>query len=613
VTVFRYQMPLSVTLMSPFATRGLIFNRASLDLPLARNDNTGDDGKGELILPGTLITGVVRAALTRLAEAASGEVDLGGETRMLKEDLDALFGHESRKDTRAAQEGWRVANEPERAQLVIRDLVIDETSKRKQIQERRDYPRIKLDEELASVIEGFLQFVEMPFAIGEEITFAGTADLKVGAIGADRTEALLRKALALVPAVGAIKSSGFGRLLKYDVGAATAVRAIGTGTSVRTGVPLPVEYRIDRPFLVGGRMASANLFKGSPVIPGATIKGALAATLATAKRMTADMAALLAEITIGHAFPRPAAGSPGDRPWQPLPLSLATSDCEKRVFLFDRLFDPLAVTTINGRLATLAFQGDTKHETLLKEHFGLGWDLPEYEVRTRTKIDPDTGSAAFENDAGQLFSYAAVKAGQHLWRGRLFIPDGVDPALAKEVVGLLETGIVGLGKTGALIQATIGSKGPVPPNPSPERPYALMLATPALLNDLDALRGGRSLFDDYACYWRGVGYELKCFFARQELVGGYLALRYPPRQGVCEPYFVTEPGSVFLVEPMDGAVSLQDLLTFGLKPNAAFAGRDWRTCPFLPTSGFGQVVLDAVDHRGLAGGIDITPKKEKVA
>ena len=200
MTLFRYEIPLSITLISPFATRGLIVDRASIDLPLARNRDK------QLILPGTLITGILRAALARLAEAVPGDVPLGNETRPLIEDVAALFGDGSKKDQRAEQAAWRVHNEPNRGQLAIRDLVIlAKDWEEKRIMDRQDYPRIQIDEKLGSVREGFLQFVEMPFAIGREVTFEGIIDLKRGTVGPDRAVALLNKALALVPALGAIK------------------------------------------------------------------------------------------------------------------------------------------------------------------------------------------------------------------------------------------------------------------------------------------------------------------------------------------------------------------------------------------------------------------------
>lgn len=600
MTLIRHEIPISITLISPFATRGLIVDRASIDLPLARNRDK------QLILPGTLITGILRAALQRLADAASGTTPLVNE-------IAALFGGGSKKDTRVSQDAWRVHNEPNRGQLAIRDLVILATDwQEKRIKHRQDYPRIRIDEDLGSVKEGFLQFIEMPFAIGEEVTFEGIIDLKVGTVGPDRAVALLNKALALVPALGAIKSSGFGRLAHTgcEVKPAQPIHATSTPKSLRTGVPLGVTYTIDRPFLAGGRMASANLFKGSAVIPGSAIKGTLAEALQRAGQMTDAMRDLLAAVTIGHVFPKPVPAEPGQKRWRPIPLSLATVHYNNSSYLYDRLRlclladQPLEPPRIDRRARTLTFLGDMKDKEPLQRYLGIAWDPPAYDVRTRTKIDPETGAAEYDakTKSGQLFSYAAVDPAGFDWQGRIVFPADAAPALVGEILALLEQGVVGLGKTGALLKASIG--GPVD-MPTSDPPYALTLATPAVLNDLEALRDGRSLRDDYAAYWDGLGYTLLTFFAAQRLEGGYVALRYPPRPGACEPYLVTKPGSVFLIKPKgSGDVTpLSDLLTFGLPPRGPIAKPEWENCPFLPQNGFGEVHLNAVDHQGLRTGM----------
>lgn len=137
--------------------------------------------------------------------------------------------------------------------------------------------------------------------------------------------------------------------------------------------------------------------------------------------------------------------------------------------------------------------------------------------------------------------------------------------------------------------------------------------TSAALNDVDALRQGCSLADDYAAYWRRLGFTLKQFFASQQLVGGYVALRYPPKTGRCEPYLLTEPGSVFLVEPTVGAGPIERLLTHGLPPTDWIYNRTWEGTPFLPANGFGEVRLNVVDHRALLDGQTIGERGSRAA
>lgn len=619
MTVLRYEIPISVTLVSPFATRGLVVDRASIDLPLAR------DQEGRFILPGTLITGVLRAALRRLAEAAAGDIPLGGQTRKLTQDRADLFGRASEEDDERSLDAWRVSNTPHRAQLAIRDLVVTPASLAHQLQRRQDYPRIRVDKDTGSVGEGFLQFVEMPFAIGRTVTFSGIADLRRGAVSPERAVALLEKLLALAPALGAIKSSGFGRLadVGFSVGAATeVVTSARRSRAPSAGDPIQVIYSIDRPFLVGGRMASANLFKGSFVVPGAAIKGTLATAVEDAGLGGAAMADLLSRITIGHAFPQPvdAQGEPTAGPWRPLPLSLATAEVGQGPHRHTKLYDRLRADRDSPlpkdgeRTLVLSFAPDFKgDDDRIRADLGLAKGGLAYDVRTRTKIDEGTGVAAYDRaaEAGQLFSYAAVKSKDHVWVGRIVLPEGADPALVADIVGLLETGIVGLGKTGAMLGAVFGQPTAATATPAP--PYALTLMTPAVLNDLEALNAHRSLFDDYGAYWRALGYRLVRFFAAQELEGGYVALRYPPRPGSCSSYLLTQPGSVFLVEPEEAATPIVELLTFGLPPNGWLKNPTWRTTPFLRENGFGEVRLNAVDHAALRQGRDLAARQEHAA
>lgn len=604
MTVFRYEIPLSLTLVSPFATRGPAA-RDTFDLPLARNE------KNELILPSTLICGVVRAALARLAE------ELPDDARLrLEAEIRALFGSGSRRDSSATQAAWQVANEPSRGQLAIRDLVLDEASAEKELQNAKDYPRIQIDECLGSVNEGFLQFVELPFLIGDEVTFTGTVDLNVGTVAPERAQTLLRKALALVPAIGAIKSSGFGRVACSNVSPAIVPIAAAVAARRRAaGALLQVTYSMDRPFLVGGRMASANLFEGSPVIPGGAIKGTLAEALTRSSRMTDAMRNFVAGLTVGHAFPRPASGQ---RSWQPLPLSVATATHEQAPIVFDRLLatDPEGPLrrSGSGKALTLSYFPDIKDrsdDSPLRAQLGLDCKTPSYVVRTRTKIDAERGNAAFEDGAGQLFSYAAVSPSGFVWVGRWVLPEDTDATLADEVEAFLRQGIVGLGKTGALLKAESIEVAPAVPVTTP--PYALTLMTSAALNDVDTLRRGCSLADDYAAYWQCLGYTLKQFFASQQLVGGYAALRYPPKTGRCEPYLLTEAGSVFLVEPAAGARPIEQLLAHGLPPTDWIDNRTWQGTPFLPTNGFGEVRLNVVDHQALLDGQTIEERGNRAA
>lgn len=225
-------------------------------------------------------------------------------------------------------------------------------------------------------------------------------------------------------------------------------------------------------------------------------------------------------------------------------------------------------------------------------------------------LDPDHAVFEVGGDfaaGGQLFSHAAVTANRHEWCGRIVAPDGFDQAVFDEILGYLQAGLAGLGKTGAIITAKSIAARPNEKAGSPPL-YALTLLTPALLNNVAELRKQRSLFDDYAAYWQGHGFDLVRHYAKQRLEGGYIALRYPPPSDSARPdsYVLTEPGSVFLLRAAAGSSAGQAMARmqrFGLPPNGYYGRVDWTNCPFLPSNGFGQVQLDRVDHEALAQGV----------
>lgn len=583
MTVLRHEFEIEVRLVSPFITRGMVIDRALIDAPLAKN------AQGHEILPATLVKGVLRAALVRLERAQPA----------LETEIAQLFGSISQRNQAATRDGWRVANEPDRGCLLLDDLVIDDTGLTRLDRNHGAYARIEIDKDLGAVREGHLQFVELPFAIGTPVAFKGRAELRGSAIAPARAREMLQKALALVPAIGAIKSAGFGRVAGFDVG---PPKAIATRPHGAAAMALDLTYCIDRPFLVGGQMRTANLSVGDRVIPGSAIKGTLAETLRGAGLMDPDIERFLAGLVIGHAFPKPR-GHTGCA-WQPPPLSLALAD--------DKLVDRLMVDVeecgdLNGELRRFDFAPDIKNDQPLRDHLGQGWELPGYNVRTRTKIDPVRGSAAYENGAGQLFSLAAVEAHNHFWQGRMVARQECDRQRLEQVLGVLQCGATGFGKTNARL--CLEGATPLTPPPIGQPPHALTLQTSALLNDPDQLRQGRSLFDDYAAYWAERGYRLLRFFASQRLDGGYLALRYPPHPGRIEPWLLTEPGSIFLLQPENAAEDLATLILNGLPLPGWLAGRTWQDCPFLPQNGFGQIRLDAVDHHALAQGVAVAREK----
>ena len=136
--------------------------------------------------------------------------------------------------------------------------------------------------------------------------------------------------------------------------------------------------------------------------------------------------------------------------------------------------------------------------------------------------------------------------------------------------------------------------------------WRVVLQTPACLHGPHATRSSErepvtALRADYEAYWYdvldGTG-RLVEFMAQQRLVGGYIARRYPVADGAgYEPYLLTEPGSIFLIEAAgphaedDMAARLAAFAVAGIPLGSAWPEdrRNWRRHPFLPEAGWGEV------------------------
>ncbi len=247
----------------------------------------------------------------------------------------------------------------------------------------------------------------------------------------------------------------------------------------------------------------------------------------------------------------------------------------------------------------------------MREAFGWA-DVPR-EVRTRTAIDPGTGRAKDEN----LFSYGLVvpdKPGQeHVWETQIgldLVPAGERQAVRDELAKLFAHGLPNVGKTRAVAAVEWLPMATDPPRVARtgtpiNGKHVVTLQTDFLMTDPATLQtSGKTLHDAYADFWReasGGALELVRFFARQSLHGGYLRKRFG-QKGSYEPYLVTDHGSTFVLTAIgpDASAKLAEWTAGGLplpKWVKDQCGEPlWKTCPFVPENGFGEVVVDLACH-----------------
>ena len=401
------------------------------------------------------------------------------------------------------------------------------------------------------------------------------------------------------------------------------------------GIDVPSRWRVvlnfKEPFCIAQPTPERNLFASSDIIPGGALKGAIARSMLTSsviedRRHARDLvedtdlghlARHFSALRFSHAFPAEASAFKGQnhaliddsgRPRPPnatrpsiAPLSLVQTD-NGRLFDVARQDGP---GRIAGRLP--AFRGDWKGEGVLSRYFP--WPQPERELRVRTAIDGDYLSA----EPDKLFAYELIRPGGFMWLGELDLTaienHGERSSVIRELTELVADGLSGLGKTLAtaelLLEPIEDERPPADPRRLQDGKITLTLQTPALLCQLDDLEGdGEALHRAYVIAFEtlsGGAMKLRRFFADQRLAGGP-HYRHRFMRADYQPWVLTEPGSVFLLEvvPEEREAALAWLASIErhgldipvhLLPDCESAEL-FQRLPFLRQNGYGEIAID---------------------
>jgi hypothetical protein len=572
------------------------------------------------LVPADQVKGLLRAACVTLERATDGAVVNAVE-------IDALFGSRSpdRKDDGSEQD------RPLRGALIFGDLVAEKSSTCGTI------TRVHIDPVTGAAHTGHLQTVDLVAPLGRKVVFRGRVIARIdpaklpgaGTDPAAWAAGLLDKAIRVIPAVGALKSAGFGQVV-------SAGASLSKDGALDLVPPQPREaedthrsYRVtfDRRLLVDAERVADNVWQGSDIIPGAVFKGALAERLRLAGgNPEADgdvFGRALAAIRVSHAFP--ACYHP-NRPMElplPLPLSLFVDGASDRVSIAaDALLDgkPGLAPRRHGRIPV--FQADWKEDDHQKVRTLLGLakpDAPAKLPRGHVKIGRD-----YVAEEGNLYIDVARS---HLVNGNSETPwnwyldihqGGAEAGIFGGFLEILKEGLDGIGATGAHATFHLTPRSRPPATVSEVQPgsglWAVTLATPAMILDPWELQGyppKKTLFDAYADYWNETaGAKLENFYASQRLTGGYIAMRRRLYGKYYYPFLLTEPGSVFLLRG-DLRHGLTRLLASGLPAKALYdpyhkqkaVPPEWKTCPYLPENGYGEILVNGIDHAKYAQGV----------
>jgi hypothetical protein len=595
-----YRADVTITVTGPLLTKSSAPGAWGVDSVCARN------AAGELILPWTMIKGRIRDAWRELRHVGGPDL-VPDPIEILGPENEGAAGNRSHPDGSFTRHN---------TSLFGTDFVLKREHEDRLHELTRT--RISQDPDRHAASEDMLQVMESLFQAGEKYDFEGVIEYDApDRRAADDVKRMVVKSLRWAGVLGSQTSVGFGGISKIDWHARDP-QPVAFGDTAPKATNMWLRLTADQPLCITEERSKENLFVGGVVIPGAVIKGSVAAQwrrelgLAGAEVAPGDdlarpeLAAGFEKIRFSHA--RPVAKGATARPVV-IPLSLAKVGSAYR--------DMAQLRTPPDDMAVPPeFQPDWKDWTKVNTDFG--WPKVRKELRVRTAID----ATARRAKTGNLFAYETV------------VPDGLEwycevsfqaltcatAAQARaQLLDLLRFGLRGVGKTKATLRAELAE----PPAPkvaslsgAQNGAYILSLQTPALLVPPTALRGSRdpehllnayrSVFDDLSHH----ALRLENLFASQFLQGGlYLHRRFQDEHHY-QPYALTAAGSVFVFRIVDGQEQrasefVNQWWESGL-PVPAWAVREfarnggdgahWKNNPFVPENGFGEVAVNLETH-----------------
>ncbi len=576
-----FRIKMTLTMISPTLSQGMEGKKLGIDTAawlqeIIQNNN---EVQKRPALPASLIRGNLLHSWKQLAKITAS-------TWISDRKINELLGSEAESST----------YNPNYASLRMPDYWLAE----KPIDESRLH-RITINPDTGTVKKGMLQVLEIPHPVGAEVKYSGSFEIALA--NNDEAEILrtkIEKAFKFIPALGAFKGIGFGRIKSVDVDS-PVLQTTDLELSIDDD-DFGLEVTLDRPFCFAKpHPEQSNLFSSLDYIPGAAIKGAIARRIKQLGTPSEFVIIVdyLSQIRFTHAQPDTADGKKTRR--SAIPLSLVYCD--------GKFFDA-SLQTLN-KTSEIKFQIDWKNpqwEIVTGVFRGKNVPAPEHELRVRTKINMERNSA--EDEA--LFSYESIKTDKHVWRSNVSLQakdSEKSEAVKKALSKLFALGLNGLGKTRACTQTikinkpfpfTVGSNDLIE-----NRKVRLVLQSDTLLLPPDLkippTNGDDELKKAYAAAWDGLANNehkilvLSDYYTTQRLFGGsYFWRRFQNSSAIYKPYILTEAGSVFIFKVLDeekAKIILAQWLQQGLPVPKCYPN-NWEKNPILPENGYGEIQLN---------------------
>ncbi len=597
---------ITVAIRSPFLFAGLEASGLGIDSSALRAPGGGDeDGPPPPLLPGDHLRGHLRLALKLMADhAPSSGVD--GAL------IDALLGTPSPEENGEQ-------NRPARGRLFMGDLIGKTRladGKEVPLEEGLVYSRVKIDDATGSAEKGMLQFIELAAPLGALVLFRGELTAFWPSGKGDELATILEKALRLIPAMGGIKSAGFGEVVaeRCEITKTADAPLAAPLSREKHEDRLAFEVEFDRPILINAEHVALNVLRGSDIVPGGAIKGALANAFAAAgedTKIDSPLDKALARVVIGHAFPL----KDGKAANMALPLSLVTATGKGgniRVRDAARHWQGGAFL-IDDRVPLVpAFSGDWKAPEA--KAAAEAWGAEKVDVpslpRGRTAIGPQ-GVAK-----DQALFVTVARGVRGLRWGFTIERNGADRDLYGRIVETLKGGIYGLGRTDATMRI-VGERtdelSPAEPmkNSDGAEVWPILLTTFAVMTDP---ANPAPLTEQYEAFFRhragnDPGVVLRAHFSSRIIAGRYAAVRRRAYgDAVYRPFELTKAGSLFLLSGLDSEVVeawRRGGLDAGLpQPDGSLRDLNWTNCPFVSGNGYGAIGVYSRHHLKLGGKVD---------
>lgn len=627
-----HQFTVTLCLQAPVITQSAGARAHGLDSAFWKYQDTE-------ALPGTLVRGNLRHALSYFAA--------NGAEKSLNNKISRWFGEASASAGQDEKEQEENNYDPKSGNLHFDYAwqLNDATEFGSNDQNIRT--RIQMDKESGAVKHGSIQTIENRFALGEKLVFSGTLRLMGDEQEAKTLMQWLSKALEYLPAMGAMKGAGFGKLINSECSIKEKPTRLNKAAKLAIEVEqLQLQLTFSSPFCIAPRaLNDSNRFESLDYIPGNVIKGALAQYCFQKK--SKDLKACgFDHWHIGHARPCQAIEAQAEltqlKPSCALPASLVTTSNDAGDdTIYDLALpsagDPEAIFLFNDKAPAFKTDWKDKHKALAYQAMQVSPLMVDKTLSLHTAITEGKNYAKLNGLFSQEDVLSYNEKGALSWCATMDISrlsEQEKTQTLEKLQVIATTGIPGIGRTKAWAQVTLIGAPRIPPvltrniDENNKNLFVVTLQSDALLlprqpgEALKATNDANSLQQYYKDYWQdksGKSLALVNYFATQRRVGGAYFHHYYQRkrdgQARYHPDWLTEAGSVFILRVNDNSVlneaedKLQNWLNLGLPVHADYSDYSWQHTPYLRENGYGEIKVNQPCHSELNPQNDIDESK----